>query len=317
MPVHPAPNKTMAGRIASWQQIRFNLTAASIISINMIAIFNCRTAGSAPRSFPIRLLRMKWILFFGGALAFPMFSTTAETSASEQHSNLVFAGRAEKAFQAARTRFNSEPTNSEAAWQFGRACFDVAEFAKDDAHREDFATQGIAACRQLIVRQPKMAAGHYYLSMNLGQLARTKTLGALKIVVEMETGFQRARELDENFDNAGPDRNLGLLYLEAPGWPTSMGNRSKARHHLQRAVLLSPSFPENRLNLIEAYIKLGDKPAAQHEFKQLKELWPGVKKQFTGEQWESTLVDWEKRWQKIQTKLNASSKVLESPGSKK
>ena len=52
--------------------------------------------------------------------------------------------------------------------------------------------------------------------MNLGQLARTRGLSALKLVDQMEREFTRARDLDEHLDWAGPDRNLGLLYGDAP-----------------------------------------------------------------------------------------------------
>ena len=159
----------------------------------------------------------------------------------------------------------------------------------------------------MIAQKPKLVSGHYYLAMNLGQLAQTKSLGALKLVSEMETEFQTARAQDEKYDFAGPDRSLGLLYLEAPGWPTSIGSRSKARHHLQRAVLLSPEYPENRLNLLEAYLKWGDKSAAGREFRILKELLPRAKKEFTGENWESSWADWDKRWAKIQVKFPAES----------
>ena len=92
--------------------------------------------------------------------------------------------------------------------------------------------------------------------MNLGQLARTKGLGALKLVNQMEHEFTRARDLDEQLDWAGPDRNLGLLYRDAPAIG-SIGSRTKAREHLKRAVELAPQYPENRLNLIEAYLQLG------------------------------------------------------------
>ena len=53
--------------------------------------------------------------------------------------------------------------------------------------------------------------------------------------------------LDPNYDLAGADRALGLLYYEAPGWPLSVGNKNKARQHLQRAVKLAPTYPENQL----------------------------------------------------------------------
>src|SRR5439155_8251572 len=125
-----------------------------------------------------------------------------------------FAQHGEKHFQVARKRFQTDTIEAEAAWQFGRSCFDWADFAKNDDQRESVAGEGIAACRQVIVRDPKSAPGHYYLAMNLGQLAQTKTLGALRIVDEMEREFKIARDLDAKFDYAGPDRALGLLYSE-------------------------------------------------------------------------------------------------------
>ena len=92
----------------------------------------------------------------------------------------------------------------------GRACFDRAEFSRDTAERANL-DEGIAACEKVIARQPKLAAGHYYLAMNLAQLARTKLLGALPILGRMESGWLTARRLDEKFDYAGPDRFVGLF----------------------------------------------------------------------------------------------------------
>lgn len=224
--------------------------------------------------------------------------------------------RTEEKFSLARSQFQNQRDNFEVAWKFGRACFDWADFAVTAVKREEIANQGIAACQRAILHQPKSIEGHYYLAMNFGQLARTKTLGALKLVEEMEKEFKLTREIDEKFDFAGPHRNLGLLYLEAPRWPTSIGDRSKARHHLERAAKLSPNYPENRLNLLEAYLKWADKNGAQRELKALKEIWPDAKKKFAGENWELSWMDWEKRWEKIQAKLAKSPINLESPRQK-
>jgi hypothetical protein len=49
----------------------------------------------------------------------------------------------------------------------------------------------------------------------------------------MEAEFKLARELDESFDYAGPDRNLGRLYFMAPSI-ASVGSRAKARAHFAR-----------------------------------------------------------------------------------
>ena len=222
------------------------------------------------------------------------------------------AVRAEKIFEEAHLEYAAHSTNVDAAWHFARAAFDWAEFARSDKERAEIAEQGIAAARFAMQANPKLAAGPYYLGMNLGQLARTKSIGALKIVVEMEREFLSARLLDEKFDYAGPDRNLGLLYLEAPTF--SVGNRLKAREHLHRAVELCPTYPENRLNLIEAYLRADDIVSAEREMKPLKQTWDKAKMEFTGEQWQNAWVDWEARRKKIEERLARAAHKRTHPG---
>lgn len=249
---------------------------------------------SAEGSAPVLALLTSWCLGVLGLLV-ANGSGLCENTPS-------FAQRAEKNFLEARKRFQTNTNDAQAAWELGRACFDWADFAKNDDQRESIAAEGITACRQLIARDPKSAAGHYYLAMNLGQLAQTKTLGALKIVDEMEREFKIAHDLDAKFDHAGPDRSLGLLYFEAPGWPASIGSKSKARQHLQRAAQSAPGYPENHLCLLEAYLKWTDKKALQRELKTTEELLPQARKEFSGEAWERSWADWDKRWKHIREK---------------
>ena len=200
-------------------------------------------------------------------------------------------------------------------WDFGRACFDAAEFATNSTERADVAEQGIAVCKELIGRDPNLAEAHYYLGMNLGQLARTRGLSALKLVAEMEIEFKRARELDEKLDHAGPDRNLGLLYREAPR-VASIGNRSKAQKYLQKAAEIAPNFPENRLNLIESYLNWSDRNGAKREFKALEELWSAATKTLAGPEWACSWADWQKRRAEVRKKIEVPSKAIESPRTK-
>lgn len=240
------------------------------------------------------------------------FDAFGETNSSQQ----VFATHAETAFRTAQKQFRSQPRNNELGLQFARTAFDFAEFAKNDEKREQIANEGIYVCRQIIERDYTNAAAHYYLAMNLAQVARTKLLGALKIVNEMEREFGLAGSFDEKFDYAGPDRNLGLLYRDAPGWPASIGSRTKAKQHLEHAVDLAPNYPENHLNLLDAHLKWGNKKNIQRELKTTEELWPKAKKEFTGEDWESSWADWDARWLKIKTKAGAIPKTIQSPANK-
>lgn len=225
------------------------------------------------------------------------------------------AGRARHLYSEAETRYKKEPNKAEPAWQFGRACFDLAEFSTNNAERAEIAQQGIAACRQALTHDRDSASAHYYLGMNLGELAETRGLGALKLVDQMQKEFELARTLNELLDYAGPDRNLGMLYRDAPSW-ISVGSKSKARKHLLRAIELAPDYPDNRLNLAEGYLKWSDRNGACRELKALEELWPKARTNLVGAAWSSSWVDWEQRLRQLKKKAEDPSKELESPHQK-
>lgn len=248
-------------------------------------------------------------LFF--AVCLGLFASVA-APAARAADPAAFAAAAQKAYRDAQARHKHEPDNVQAAWQFARACFDLAEFAASSGERADLAQDGIAASRHALARDPNSAAAHYYLGLNLGQLARTKLLGALKIVPEMEREFLLARRLDERFDYLGPDRCLGLLYRDTPAFG-SVGSRSKARQHLQRAVELASHYPENRLNLAETFLKWGDRADARRELKVLEAAWPAARSTLTGPAWAPSWADWEQRLKTVKKNLEGPPKPLETP----
>jgi tetratricopeptide (TPR) repeat protein len=211
---------------------------------------------------------------------------------------------ATRQYREARERHRADPGNPELAWQFGRATFDLAEVPYNRQERETLAEQGIEACRAAIAREPDLAAAHYYLAMNLGQLARVHLLRGLRIVSEMEQAFKRARELDPRFDYSGADRSLGLLYHRAPGWPISVGNQSTGWKHLERAVKLSPDYPGNRLALAEALWDTNRHEAFLREVRALEELLPKARKVFDSEDWSWAWAwaDWDRRWAAFQAR---------------
>jgi tetratricopeptide (TPR) repeat protein len=219
-----------------------------------------------------------------------------------------------RVFHKTRQHYRKEPQNSEAQWQFARACFEWGEFATNREQRADIAQQGVDACQQLLARESNSAPGHYYLAMNLGQLARTRTLGALKLVNEMEVEFTRAIELEKDLDYAGPDRNLGVLYCEAPVI-ASIGSRVKARQHLERAVELAPQFPANRLSLIDAHMKWKEWDEAARQFRLLERQWEEARKRFAGEPWIASWADWNPRMADIRQKLEKRG-ALRDPASR-
>ncbi len=248
-----------------------------------------------------------------GALSF--LAGTGQTRGGLVANDTDPAAHARRGFEEAEARYQKAPTEVAAVWQFGRACFDLAEFATNSTQRASLAEEGSAACRRAIGLDSNSAPAHYYLGLNLGQLARTKGLAALRLVGQMEQEFARARDLDPQWDYAGPDRNLGLLYRDAPVIG-SIGSRARAREHLKRATELAPQHPGNRLSLIEAYSKWGDRTEAYRELQTLEAAWPAARTNFVGAPWTATWADWETRLKKLKKKLEEPSKALDSPREK-
>lgn len=217
-------------------------------------------------------------------------------------------------YHESQRRYLSETNNTQAALDFSRACFDIAYVISDNSQRVDFANQGISAAQRAMAAD-NSAAAHYYLGMNLGQLADAKHgFSGLRMVKDMEREFLAARALDEHFDYGGPDRNLGLLYENAPS-VISIGSRTKARRELERALELAPDFPENHLNLIEAFLKWDYRTEAARALEKLEKLWPDAQKKFTGDEWTISWIDWNSRLAVVRKRIEGNPKLNEPPHS--
>src|SRR5262249_17001550 len=108
-----------------------------------------------------------------------------------------------------------------------------------------------------------------------------------------------------------PDRAIGLLYRDAPSI-ISIGNRSKAKQRLRKAVELAPDYPENRLNLIESYLKWGDRNEARRELSALEAGWPKARAKLHRPEWKESWTEWKDRLEEYKKKIEESSK-LETP----
>jgi tetratricopeptide (TPR) repeat protein len=257
-----------------------------------------------------RIFSGVWILALGSFLpGLVSIAVAAETAIPDLPQ--VTAGAASNRVHRFYVEFGElyarDHTNPPLACEFARACFDRADFATNDAQRAAIAEQGIAACRQAILLAPDSAAAHFYLGVNLGQLARTKLFTALGLLYDMEAAWKRTVELDEKFNYAGAHRCLGLLYLDAPGWPISLGSRAKARRHLEKAFQLVPDYPDNRLCLLEARLRWGEARTAQHQIRAVEPALQSARTNYVGDAWVRDWEDWDARWKRIKARTGVST----------
>ena len=238
----------------------------------------------------------------GLAIIFTVF-LLQQMSAAEAVGQAKYIQRLTAEYQQEKASYQSGTNGSAAGWEFARACYNLADVATNDETRAGLAVEGIEACRKLIKDQPKSGPGHYYLGMNLGQLARTELLGALALVREMEKEFKTAWSLDTSVDYGGPARSLGLLYRDAPGWPASIGSSRKSREWLDKAARAGPEFPENWMILAESYLQWNETETAREQLKQLARIWPAAQTNFTGVVWEHDWADWTARRNEAENKI--------------
>jgi hypothetical protein len=288
MPLHPAPSATNRAINASRNDCHFSFTRVTIWRNDMIATINSAVRRGGFRRF--RRARALTLLTLLNTGLVPLFQASAQSPAPSPYT---------RAYTTAREVWQRNPADQDAGWQFARACFDVAEV--DGDNRARIAEEAIAACRTSLQRTTNVG-NYYYMALNLGQLARTKKLGALRLVSEMETALKIAIELDPKFDFAGPHRTLGMLYRDAPGWPASIGNRSKAKQHLVKAIELAPDYPDNQISLIESHIEWGELKNARSAVSDAEPYLRQARLKLTGERWRPSWRDWDERWEKIRRK---------------
>jgi tetratricopeptide (TPR) repeat protein len=206
-------------------------------------------------------------------------------------------------YETSRAAHLGSKTNVVLAVAYGRAAFDWADAAATSKEREAIATEAVAALRLAELAHPGNPGVHFYLATNLGQLAQTKTLGALKLVREMERHFLESARLDPKFNHASAHRSLGILYNEAPGWPASVGNRAHARGQLETAVKLAPRHPDNWISLMEVFRDAQDWKALAEAAPKYEALIPELRLEWTGPEWEKPWLDWDDRFAALTKEL--------------
>ena len=213
------------------------------------------------------------------------------------------AAQPTNSWERAQERYRSTPVTLSRLEAWMKACVDAAWAATNRTEKARCAEAAIAASRGQEDRFRDAAALHYYRGLSLGILASTRGLSALRLVSQMETELIEARRLDAGYNHAGPDRCLGNLYSDAPGWPISVGGRSKARRALEAAVELAPGYPENHLALAEALVKWGENRKAAEALKALDALWNAAQREFPESEYAAEWAEWRARRQALEKRL--------------
>ena len=159
------------------------------------------------------------------------------------------------------------PRSYELLWRGARACAWLTEEFTDKQRRASYAQKGIDLAKRAVEVDPKRVEGQYYLGINIGQSATTKTVGAYMMVPRVVKAGTAAMKIDEKYDHAGPSRLVGTVYAKAPPWPASIGDLDEGLQHLAHAVQLAPDYPQNHLHYGDALLSDNKLAEAEAEYK--------------------------------------------------
>lgn len=171
----------------------------------------------------------------------------------------------DRALAALEQALARRPGDYQLLWRAARACFLVTEYVQDKEQRFAYADGGRQYAERAVKEQPGAVEGHYYLALNIAKMAEARN--KLRLLKNAIIAAEAAARIDPGFDEAGPLRFMGKVYITAPAWPVSVGSPEKALEYLQRAVKLSPA-PLNRLFLGEAYFHEEEYGKARVELEQ-------------------------------------------------
>jgi hypothetical protein len=94
---------------------------------------------------------------------------------------------------------------------------------------------------------------------------QTYQMKALFVAGDVMDEMEVVRKLKPELDDWGPDRVLGILYYNLPGWPLSRGDNDKALVHLAKAAEGAPHRAVNRLYHAKTLWKDDQKEKAKGE----------------------------------------------------
>jgi tetratricopeptide (TPR) repeat protein len=153
--------------------------------------------------------------------------------------------------------------------RLARTCFLIGELTVP-SQRHKYYEKGQTYAEMLLKEAPHRVEGHYWLALNLCGLADTGgALQGRRLLPRIMEELEKARMIDDYYEQAGSHRVLGRIYFEAPAWPFSVGDLQKSLQHLTRAVLLAPKNSTNHLYLAETLIKLHRQAQAHQELEQV------------------------------------------------
>ena len=143
----------------------------------------------------------------------------------------------------------------DANWRIARACFWIAEWAKNDDIKEKMGKKGWETGQKAVKLQPKRVEGYYFGGISLAQYG--KAIGVVSAVFkgvsgDYEEALEKAIKINAKYEMAGPTRGYGRYWFKLPAMKRDLDRSAKL---LERSAKDAPQKLRTHFYLAETYLK--------------------------------------------------------------
>jgi tetratricopeptide (TPR) repeat protein len=223
-------------------------------------------------SFSLACLSIILILLAGNSLAIAsegIESTLSYTdSLIDKHDNTGLEEPLLEAVNILEGLMEKYPQNPHLLWRTAEAHYYLGFLSEDNLGVWE---KGKDLAKKVLEIDPENPKAHFWYASLLGQIGLEKgVFNSLFSLKPMKEHLEKAIKLDPN--QAVFYYVLGRLYLEAPGWPVSFGNKEMGVKYLEKAVAIDPTDQEFLIHLYQAYISMKRTEDAQKVQEMIAEL---------------------------------------------
>lgn len=214
-------------------------------------------------------MRLKTILliFVFLIFSFSLFSQEAEdliAQGDELYSQMKDIDAAKEARAKYQEALIKAEDKYDAYWRLARILYYIGDHTESKKERKTIFSQGIYYAKKAIKLQPEKPDGHYWLGVDYGVYGETRgVLKSLSLVKPIKKEMNKVIELNQDYEDGGPDRVLGRVYFKLPGF--AGGSKKKSLEHLLKSKELGPEDALTRIYLADTYLALKEIDKAREE----------------------------------------------------
>jgi len=223
-------------------------------------------------------MRLKFIIFISAilCLAFILYSQQAEdliAQGDQLYLQMKDMAAAKEALAKYREALSQGGDKYEVYWRIARIMYYIGDHTESKKEKKIIFSQGIYYAKKAVELEPEKPDGHYWLGVNYGVYGETKgVLKSLSLVKPIKKEMNKVIELDQGYEDGGPDRVLGRVYFKLPGF--AGGSKDKSLEHLLKSKELGPEDALTRLYLADTYRAMKKIDKAREELEYILNMEP-------------------------------------------